>query len=97
MNFGKLEKLMLFSPYRSRLVPVVQLVPVCVGDFTLLLCLFFQHGTPPLLIAAGCGNIQIIEVLMRKGAEIQAQDKVRTSLFCCDHRLLDFAFLIDPH
>lgn len=36
-----------------------------------------QHGTPPLLIAAGCGNIQIIEVLMRKGAEIQANDKVR--------------------
>ncbi len=35
-----------------------------------------QHGTPPLLIAAGCGNIQIIEVLMRKGAEIQAHDKV---------------------
>uniref|UniRef100_A0A3Q3APX8 non-specific serine/threonine protein kinase n=1 Tax=Kryptolebias marmoratus TaxID=37003 RepID=A0A3Q3APX8_KRYMA len=34
-----------------------------------------RHGTPPLLIAAGCGNIQIIEVLMRKGAEIQANDK----------------------
>lgn len=38
-----------------------------------------QHGTPPLLIAAGCGNIQIIEVLMRKGAEIQAGDKVTTA------------------
>lgn len=37
----------------------------------------WQHGTPPLLIAAGCGNIQIIEVLMRKGAEIQAGDKVK--------------------
>ncbi|XP_047237258.1 death-associated protein kinase 1 isoform X1 [Girardinichthys multiradiatus] len=34
-----------------------------------------KHGTPPLLIAAGCGNIQIIEVLMRNGAEIQANDK----------------------
>uniref|UniRef100_A0A8C2WUL6 Death-associated protein kinase 1 n=1 Tax=Cyclopterus lumpus TaxID=8103 RepID=A0A8C2WUL6_CYCLU len=34
-----------------------------------------KHGTPPLLIAAGCGNVQIIEVLMRKGAEIQAHDK----------------------
>ncbi|KAF3851422.1 hypothetical protein F7725_013194 [Dissostichus mawsoni] len=34
-----------------------------------------KHGTPPLLIAAGCGNVQIIEVLMRKGAEIQANDK----------------------
>ncbi|XP_013889961.1 death-associated protein kinase 1 [Austrofundulus limnaeus] len=34
-----------------------------------------RHGTPPLLIAAGCGNIQIIQVLMRKGAEIQANDK----------------------
>ncbi|XP_061836402.1 death-associated protein kinase 1 [Nerophis lumbriciformis] len=34
-----------------------------------------KHGTPPLLIAAGCGNIQIIEVLMRKGAEIKANDK----------------------
>lgn len=35
-----------------------------------------QHGTPPLLIAAGCGNVQIIDVLMKKGAEIQAFDKV---------------------
>ncbi|XP_055017904.1 death-associated protein kinase 1 [Boleophthalmus pectinirostris] len=34
-----------------------------------------KHGTPPLLIAAGGGNIQIIEVLMRKGAEIKAHDK----------------------
>uniref|UniRef100_A0A6Q2Z5B6 Non-specific serine/threonine protein kinase n=1 Tax=Esox lucius TaxID=8010 RepID=A0A6Q2Z5B6_ESOLU len=34
-----------------------------------------KHGTPPLLIAAGCGNIQIINVLMRKGADIQAHDK----------------------
>ncbi|KAL6114853.1 dapk1 [Pungitius sinensis] len=38
-----------------------------------------KHGTPPLLIAAGCGNIQIIEVLMRKGAEIQAHDKSGTN------------------
>ncbi|KAB5528560.1 hypothetical protein PHYPO_G00141630 [Pangasianodon hypophthalmus] len=34
-----------------------------------------KHGTPPLLIAAGCGNIQIIDVLIRKGAEIQTLDK----------------------
>ncbi|XP_076853731.1 death-associated protein kinase 1 [Brachyhypopomus gauderio] len=34
-----------------------------------------KHGTPPLLIAAGCGNVQIIDVLIRKGAEIQALDK----------------------
>ncbi|KAK2911778.1 hypothetical protein Q8A67_003911 [Cirrhinus molitorella] len=34
-----------------------------------------KHGTPPLLIAAGCGNVQIIDVLMKKGAEIQAFDK----------------------
>ncbi|KAM9446587.1 death-associated protein kinase 1 [Clarias gariepinus] len=34
-----------------------------------------KHGTPPLLIAAGCGNIQIIDVLIRKGAEMQALDK----------------------
>uniref|UniRef100_A0A8B9JUX8 non-specific serine/threonine protein kinase n=1 Tax=Astyanax mexicanus TaxID=7994 RepID=A0A8B9JUX8_ASTMX len=34
-----------------------------------------KHGTPPLLIAAGCGNVQIIDVLMKKGAEIQALDK----------------------
>lgn len=34
-----------------------------------------KHGTPPLLIAAGCGNIQIIDVLMKKGAVIQALDK----------------------
>ena len=47
-----------------------------------------QHGTPPLLIAAGCGNIQIIEVLMRKGAEIQAHDKVTTHLFAIISELL---------
>uniref|UniRef100_A0A8C6WPM1 non-specific serine/threonine protein kinase n=1 Tax=Neogobius melanostomus TaxID=47308 RepID=A0A8C6WPM1_9GOBI len=34
-----------------------------------------KHGIPPLLIAAGGGNIQIIEVLMRKGAEIKVHDK----------------------
>ncbi|KAF7687438.1 death-associated protein kinase 1 [Silurus meridionalis] len=34
-----------------------------------------KHGTPPLLIAAGCGNIQIIDVLIKKGAEIQTLDK----------------------
>ncbi len=40
----------------------------------------FQHGTPPLLIAAGCGNVQIIDVLMKKGADIQAFDKVLYSI-----------------
>lgn len=44
----------------------------------LIFVFVLQHGIPPLLIAAGCGNIQIIEVLMRKGAEIQAGDKVGT-------------------
>ncbi|KAJ8005494.1 hypothetical protein DPEC_G00118540 [Dallia pectoralis] len=34
-----------------------------------------KHGTPPLLIAAGCGNIQIISVLIRKGADMQVHDK----------------------
>ncbi|XP_048876346.1 death-associated protein kinase 1-like isoform X2 [Brienomyrus brachyistius] len=34
-----------------------------------------KHGTPPLLIAAGCGSIPIIEVLVKKGADIQAHDK----------------------
>lgn len=34
-----------------------------------------KHGTPPLLTAAGGGNVQIIDVLMKKGAEIQALDK----------------------
>nr|XP_005995582.1 PREDICTED: death-associated protein kinase 1 [Latimeria chalumnae] len=34
-----------------------------------------KHGTPPLLIAAGCGNIQILELLIKKGARINIQDK----------------------
>ncbi|XP_069481814.1 death-associated protein kinase 1 [Ambystoma mexicanum] len=34
-----------------------------------------KHGTPPLLIAAGCGNIQMIELLVRRGARIDIQDK----------------------
>ncbi|KAI1904704.1 hypothetical protein AGOR_G00008450, partial [Albula goreensis] len=41
-----------------------------------------KHGTPPLLIAAGGGNIQIIEVLTRKGAEIHAQDKSGANAIC---------------
>nr|XP_061811567.1 death-associated protein kinase 1-like isoform X1 [Nerophis lumbriciformis] len=34
-----------------------------------------KHGTPPLLTAAGCGNVDIIKVLVRKGAHIHALDK----------------------
>ncbi|NP_001084771.1 death associated protein kinase 1 S homeolog [Xenopus laevis] len=34
-----------------------------------------KHGTPPLLIAAGCGNIQILELLIKRGAQIDVQDK----------------------
>uniref|UniRef100_A0A3B3R0F1 Death-associated protein kinase 1 n=1 Tax=Paramormyrops kingsleyae TaxID=1676925 RepID=A0A3B3R0F1_9TELE len=34
-----------------------------------------KHGIPPLLIAAGCGNIQIIDVLVKKGADINTHDK----------------------
>ena len=38
-------------------------------------CLF-QHGTPPLLIAAGCGNIQMLQLLIKRGSRIDVQDKV---------------------
>ncbi|XP_035246721.1 death-associated protein kinase 1-like isoform X2 [Anguilla anguilla] len=41
-----------------------------------------KHGTPPLLVAAGCGNIRIIDVLMTKGAEIQAHDKSGANAIC---------------
>ncbi|KAG7477235.1 hypothetical protein MATL_G00092010 [Megalops atlanticus] len=34
-----------------------------------------KHGTPPLLIAAGCGNVRIMQVLVGKGADVQAHDK----------------------
>uniref|UniRef100_A0A4W3H2G0 non-specific serine/threonine protein kinase n=1 Tax=Callorhinchus milii TaxID=7868 RepID=A0A4W3H2G0_CALMI len=34
-----------------------------------------KHGTPPLLVAAGCGNIQILNLLIKKGARINLQDK----------------------
>lgn len=36
----------------------------------------FQHGTPPLLIAAGCGNIQMLQLLIKRGSRIDVQDKV---------------------
>uniref|UniRef100_A0A1A8CI28 non-specific serine/threonine protein kinase n=1 Tax=Nothobranchius kadleci TaxID=1051664 RepID=A0A1A8CI28_NOTKA len=55
-----------------------------------------KHGTPPLLIAAGCGNVQIIEVLMRKGADIQANDKdgkTAEDLALADHHELIVALL----
>ena len=55
----------------------VSLVCVCVC-VCVCACVRVQHGTPPLLIAAGCGNVQIIEVLIAKGAEIKANDKVLT-------------------
>ncbi|XP_044768101.1 death-associated protein kinase 1-like, partial [Neomonachus schauinslandi] len=34
-----------------------------------------KHGTPPLLIAAGCGNIQILQLLIKRGSRIEVQDK----------------------
>uniref|UniRef100_A0A5F9CSZ1 Death-associated protein kinase 1 n=1 Tax=Oryctolagus cuniculus TaxID=9986 RepID=A0A5F9CSZ1_RABIT len=34
-----------------------------------------KHGTPPLLIAAGCGNIQILQLLVKRGSRIDVQDK----------------------
>ncbi|XP_043920120.1 death-associated protein kinase 1 [Protopterus annectens] len=34
-----------------------------------------KQGTPPLLIAAGCGNNQMLELLLSKGAQIDVQDK----------------------
>uniref|UniRef100_A0ABI7WER1 Death associated protein kinase 1 n=1 Tax=Felis catus TaxID=9685 RepID=A0ABI7WER1_FELCA len=34
-----------------------------------------KHGTPPLLIAAGCGNIQILQLLIKRGSRIDVQDK----------------------
>ncbi|KAJ8261340.1 hypothetical protein COCON_G00170630 [Conger conger] len=41
-----------------------------------------KHGTPPLLVAAGCGNIRIVDVLVKKGAEIQARDKSGANAVC---------------
>uniref|UniRef100_A0A8C2L8U2 Death associated protein kinase 1 n=1 Tax=Cricetulus griseus TaxID=10029 RepID=A0A8C2L8U2_CRIGR len=34
-----------------------------------------KHGTPPLLIAAGCGNIQMLQLLIKRGSRIDVQDK----------------------
>ncbi|KAM6177396.1 LOW QUALITY PROTEIN: death-associated protein kinase 1-like [Erethizon dorsatum] len=34
-----------------------------------------KHGTPPLLIAAGCGNIQILQLHLKRGSRIDVQDK----------------------
>lgn len=42
----------------------------------------FQHGTPPLLIAAGCGNIQILQLLIKRGSRIDIQDKVIILFYC---------------
>lgn len=47
----------------------------------------FQHGTPPLLIAAGCGNIQMLELLIKRGAHIDVQDKVCIVLQKCSSNL----------
>ncbi|XP_030323505.1 death-associated protein kinase 1 isoform X4 [Calypte anna] len=34
-----------------------------------------KHGTPPLLIAAGCGNIQMLQLLLKHGSRIDVKDK----------------------
>lgn len=34
-----------------------------------------KHGTPPFLIAAGCGNIQMLQLFLKRGAHIDVQDK----------------------
>ncbi|XP_068781196.1 death-associated protein kinase 1 isoform X2 [Struthio camelus] len=34
-----------------------------------------KHGTPPLLIAAGCGNIEMLQLLLKRGSRIDVQDK----------------------
>uniref|UniRef100_A0A8D0E108 Death-associated protein kinase 1 n=1 Tax=Salvator merianae TaxID=96440 RepID=A0A8D0E108_SALMN len=34
-----------------------------------------KHGTPPFLIAAGCGNIQMLQLFLNRGARIDIQDK----------------------
>nr|XP_020661485.1 death-associated protein kinase 1 isoform X2 [Pogona vitticeps] len=34
-----------------------------------------KHGTPPFLIAAGCGNIQMLQLFLKRGARIDIQDK----------------------
>uniref|UniRef100_A0A8D2JAE6 non-specific serine/threonine protein kinase n=1 Tax=Varanus komodoensis TaxID=61221 RepID=A0A8D2JAE6_VARKO len=34
-----------------------------------------KHGTPPFLIAAGCGNIQMLQLFLKRGARVDVQDK----------------------
>ncbi|KAM6473773.1 death-associated protein kinase 1 isoform 1-T2 [Liasis olivaceus] len=34
-----------------------------------------KHGTPPFLIASGCGNIQMLQLFLKRGARIDVQDK----------------------
>lgn len=56
-------------------------------SFLIFCLLVFQHGTPPLLIAAGCGNIQMLELLIKRGAHIDVQDKVSVlykKMFCLE-------------
>ena len=61
---------------------------VCVCVANVCLCLCCVQKRTPLMLATKAKHLEVMDVLMKAGADVNAKDKVSLMLLmcCCDHR-----------